>query len=56
MSIDEKYNLELTSALSCGIFFSGNIMKTYNKSKYVMFIINMLFPTIFQNENTLNYK
>ena len=40
--IDEKYNLQ--------------IMQTYNGSKYVIFVIYMLLPTLFQTENTLNLQ
>ena len=55
--IDEKYNLKSpVHSLAVICFFSGNIMKTYSKSKYVMFLICTLFPTIFQNENTLNLQ
>ena len=54
--IDEKYNLKSTMHSLVVIFFSGNIMKTYSRSKYVMFLIFTLFPTIFQNENTLNLQ
>ena len=54
--IDEQYNLKSTVHSFVVIFFSGNIMKTYSRSKYVMFLIFTLFPTIFQNENTLNLQ
>ena len=31
-------------------------MKTNSRSKYVMFLVYMLLPTKFQNENTLNLQ
>ena len=55
--IDENYNLKSTMhSLVVIFFFSGNIMKTYSRSKYVMFLIFTLFPTIFKNEITLNLQ
>ena len=54
--IDEKYNLKSPVHCLVVIFFLGNIMKTYSRSKYVMFLLFTLFPTIFQNENTLNLQ
>ena len=54
--INEKYNLKSPVHSLVVIFFSGNIMKTYSRSKCIMFLIFTLFPTIFQNENTLNLQ
>ena len=54
--IDEKYNLKSPVHSLVVIFSPRKHNEAYSRSKCVMFLICSLFPTIFQNENTLNLQ